>query len=192
MIDFFSEDKMMVYELEIINRFFMIIESLNCWVIAHRAKNPRGVMTHSISIINHAMLVLRLIDTEALGARNKDRAKERARILWERNPGFLKPPQNLREIRNDFEHFEERLDIWVTNNDSSNFIDLNVGSDYTTVGEKNEVFRHLEGSSLMFWGKQVDLMEVVEWVHGMCEEINKNSKEIELVFDQYKKELKDN
>jgi hypothetical protein len=52
------------------------------------------------------------------------KAMERARILNERNPEFPEAPPALRDIRNDFEHFEARLDEWATSENPNAFIDL--------------------------------------------------------------------
>lgn len=117
------------------------------------------------------MVIVRILDTEATSSRKKDkgRAKERARILHERNPCLPGPPKTLRGIRNDFEHFEKRLDVWATSSNQHIYIDLNMGELEGFIQipgmEDQDVFRHLQGHNLTFWNKSVNLKEVIHWVN---------------------------
>ncbi|ALC92054.1 hypothetical protein AM500_21340 [Bacillus sp. FJAT-18017] len=172
---------MRIYEEEINNRNDWIKENAIQLVEASKTKSASIVISYAMSIINHAMLVLRLVDEEAIGARQRNnehaKAVERAKILRERNPEFPEPPESLRAIRNDYEHFEARLDQWATSENPNMFIDLNVGSMLIPQSQNQETFRQLEGTTLKFWNNTVDLQEVLNWVDGMSQMVIKNNRE---------------
>lgn len=169
---------MKIYEEEIHNRNIWVKESAIKLNEALNRQQPASiVINYAMSIINHAMLVLRLVDIEASGARDKEKAQERAQILHLRNPGFLEPPESLRDIRNDYEHFEARLDKWATSNNPMTYIDLIVGRPiFVSNANDQDIFRHFAGSKLMFWNKSVDLQEVVDWVEIMSTVITENNR----------------
>jgi len=185
MYKFFPEEKlpqsMRIYEWEINNRYLWVKEHVINLYHALQKEDYRSVINNSISIINHSMVILRLVDTDAIGARNKERAKERAKILHERNPGFPEPPKELRTIRNAYEHFEERLDEWAANPESYDYIDLAVGGNFHQTNTSSNVFRYFEGTTLMFWENKINLLELADWVCAMRDEIVKNNRE--LLFD---------
>lgn len=161
---------MQVYENEIATRHEWIIENVEKLNKANLESSASITISYAMSIVNHAMLVLRLVDKKAVGAREfeKKKAKERAKILHERNPGLPTPPQSLRRIRNDYEHFESRLDEWATSANPSYFIDLNVGNgiSVTDANPKDEL-RSLVDTKLIFWNNSVDLQEIIDWVNEM-------------------------
>lgn len=173
---------MRIYEEEINNRNDWIQENAIQLNEAMKSKSASIVINYAMSIINHAMLVLRLVDKEAIGARTwgneKAKGMERAKILHERNPEFPEPPLSLRKIRNDFEHFEARIDEWATSPDPNVYIDLNVGGGILIPSMKSQdTFRQLEGTNLTFWNDGVDLQEVVSWVDEMSSIVIKNNRE---------------
>lgn len=158
---------MKIYEQEISTRDKWIKENIDRLNQAINESSASITISYAISIINHAILVFRLIDLEAITARDseKEKAKERAKILHERNPKLPKPPASLREIRNDFEHFESRLDQWATSTNPNYYIDLNIGEGiYAPEANTKDNFRSLVGSELIFWNNSVNLQEVVDWV----------------------------
>ncbi|MBU8773193.1 hypothetical protein [Cytobacillus oceanisediminis] len=166
---------MRIYEGEINTRNDWIKENAR---LLNEAKSASIVINHAMAIINHAMLVLRLIDIEAVGARLKDKEKaiERATILNNRNQGIPKPPKTLRNIRNDYEHFEARLDKWATSSNPSMYIDLIVGGEeFIFDNIPKDTFRKLEGSNLTFWNTKIDLQEVINWVEEVCKIINESN-----------------
>lgn len=129
-----NEDKlnfvMEIYEGEISNRRDWINESvIRLNEALSEQLSPSIIIHYAMTIINHAMVVVRIIDREAISSKksNKAKSKERAEILHNRNPGLPEPPVNLRKIRNDFEHFEERLDEWASAPNPNIHIDLNMG-----------------------------------------------------------------
>ncbi len=93
---------------------------------------------------------------------------------------FQTPPFKLRRIRNDYEHFEEKLDDWATNSKTNIYIDLNIVSPGINFfpGAEDNVFRQLEGYNLTFWNNSVNLQEVIQWVSETSSLINENSNEV--------------
>lgn len=173
---------MAIYEQEILNRNKWIVVSVENINIELNSSKENGsslasiVINQAMAIINHAMLVLRLVDIKAIGARNIEKSKERAMLLHSRNNEFVEPPKSLRSIRNDYEHFEERLDEWATKANPNYYIDLNIGANL--IGgdfSKKDVFRNLNETKLTFWNKEVDLQEVINWVGHMARVIIQNN-----------------
>ncbi len=86
---------MEIYEQEILNRREWINESVERYNESKdNSKRPSVVINYAMSIINHAMVVVRMLDKKAVSSRksDKERSKERAKILHERNPGIPDPP----------------------------------------------------------------------------------------------------
>jgi hypothetical protein len=131
-----------------------------------------AVIRRAIDMINNAMVIVRILDEEGIGARNKERAKERARLIRERWPDLPQPPQGLRNIRNDYEHFEERLDQWAVSSDRKVIADMNFGPEVGGT-EVYENLRRLSGSTLHFWSNSVDLNEVLDWALDVVDVIMK-------------------
>lgn len=161
-----------IYESEISTRNEWIEENVDRLNESMEHSSASIIISYAISIVNHAMLVLRLVDKSATGARKennkKEKAIERAKILHEKHPNLPNPPGKLRLIRNDYEHFESRLDEWATSANPSYYIDLNVGGGIKVTGSKRkDEFRSLVGFNLMFWNNSLDLQEVVEWINQM-------------------------
>ncbi|MFD2637680.1 hypothetical protein [Piscibacillus salipiscarius] len=147
--------------------------------LQHALKNstPSMVIHYATSVINQAMVIVRILDKDATSSRPKDkeRSKERAKIIHDRNPELIEPPEMLRKIRNDYEHFEERMDDWATTSVSKNYVDLIV-SDSESGGisgiEETDKFRQLTAGYLTFWNTEVDLQEVINWVGKVSRTIN--------------------
>ncbi|QHA90165.1 hypothetical protein [Bacillus sp. N1-1] len=167
---FFPDDEtelgkvMRIFEQEFEVRNNWIREASINFNQALSVKPSFNAFNHAISIINHAMVLVRIIDLDAIGSRDVLRSKERAKILHERNPRMLPPPETLRNIRNDFEHLEERMDRWATSTYEKQYIDLAIGNGYLLRGSEMDTFRKLEGTKLKFWNNEVDLQEVIDWV----------------------------
>lgn len=169
---------MEIYEQEILNRKEWINESVKRY---NEARDGNGgasiIINYAMSIINHAMVIVRILDKEAISSRKHDkkRSKERANILHERNPGLPDPPEKLRRIRNDYEHFEEKIDVWATSSKSNVYIDLGVispGAVIYSEAKENEIFRQIEGYELTFWNNRVNLQEVIQWVSAVSDIVN--------------------
>jgi len=143
----------------------------------NKAQKPSSIISYAMSIINHTMVIVRILDKEAISSKKKDKERsiERAKILHQRTPNLENPPHSLRIIRNDYEHFEERLDEWAVNSKSNNYIDLNVSNHGPIVSgvEDRDIFRQLEGHNLTFWNNSVNLQETVTWANMVGEKMEK-------------------
>lgn len=174
---------MRIYEDEILTRKDWINESVEKMNNALNDSNsPTSIIIlYAMSIINHAMVIVRILDKNGTSSRKreKERSKERARILHERNPGLPKPPKMLRDIRNDYEHFEEKIDQWATTSKTMSYVDLIVfkGGPLAISGvNEQDIFRRLEGNNLTFWNNKVNLQEVIDWVEEISEIVSENNR----------------
>lgn len=125
------------------------------------------VFRKATQVVVHAMAVLRFLD--ACGARNKHVAENRVRLIKERWPTIPEPPAGLREIRNDLEHFDEKLDKWATSSKRRNLADLNIMPPGSIMGlEEVENLRSYHDGVFYFWSHSVDLSEVRKWVEEVA------------------------
>jgi hypothetical protein len=64
-------------------------------------------------------------------------------------------------MRNNFEHFDERLDRWWNESKSHNYADMNIGA----IGGVEEIdsFRQYDAGTreLMFWGQNFNTGDIV-------------------------------
>lgn len=88
------------------------------------------------------------------------------------------PPSSLRSVRNDYEHFEARLDAWSTSPDPTAYLDLIVREAvFIENASTQDKFRHLVGSTLTFRNREIDLEEVLDWIKKTSEIIAENNRE---------------
>ena len=67
-------------------------------------------------------------------------------------------------MRNNFEHFDERLDKWWNNSPTRGYLDMATGPAITTrTGDPLDAFRTLDTNTLeiTFWGEPFSLAEIV-------------------------------
>lgn len=128
--------------------------------------SPSNVIRKCMDLIGNAIVILRIIDFTGARKNELERAKERTNLIFERwlEMKNLQTPKNLRKVRNDYEHFDTRLDEWATVSKKRLFADMLIGPDNMIggLGEKESVRRFFEGH-LYFWNRQVNLYEVVRW-----------------------------
>ncbi|WP_349768588.1 hypothetical protein [Priestia megaterium] len=114
-----------------------------------------------MDLVSHAIVISRIIDLEAAGARKQEikRVKERVKFIRERWPTLpLDMPKGLRSIRNHYEHFDTRLDKWASQSTKPLIRDMNVTEenewDPTIRGmfdiQEHEILRSLRGNLLYF------------------------------------------
>lgn len=76
----------------------------------------------------------------------------------------------LRQVvmRNNFEHFDERLDRWWKESKRHNFSDLNIGLIIAGIDEIDS-FRNFDPKStdLSFWGQKFNLQELINEVRSI-------------------------
>jgi hypothetical protein len=114
-------------------------------------------------IISHAMGIVRMIEEAGFVKDPEERAKMRERIWiiherWE----LPKPPNKLRKIRNNLEHFEQKMDEWVTGSNTLNVVDFNYGDLGLEVGPLDS-FRNINHFDFFFRKQSVNLKEIYEW-----------------------------
>lgn len=72
-------------------------------------------------------------------------------------------PLRIVGMRNNFEHFDERIDTWWTTAPNHNILDRMIGSPNAVVGlsdiERFRVYDPTNGS-IVFWGQQFDLQPI--------------------------------
>jgi hypothetical protein len=68
-------------------------------------------------------------------------------------------------MRNNFEHFDERLDKWYTTSAKRNHADYIIGPPNTLVGvAETDMFRFFDTSTadVVFWGKRYSLVTIMD------------------------------
>ena len=128
-----------------------------------------------MDLIGHAIVILRIVDSEGIGSRRSelDRTKERVKLIrkkWSEIP--IEFPQGLRNVRNAYEHFDARLDQWAISSERRLYADLNIGPMIGGLGV-HENLRRLEGETPYFWDHAVNLSEVVEWSQQVASAVSK-------------------
>ncbi|MES1038969.1 hypothetical protein [Peribacillus simplex] len=117
-------------------------------------------------IINHSMAIVRMVEEAGFVKDPRERAKMRERIMLINNRWEVpKPPKKLRAIRNSLEHFEQKMDEWVTSSRELHVIDFNIGELSTGTGSIANVnyFRNIDGYNFYFRRKPVNLTEIYNW-----------------------------
>jgi len=126
------------------------------------------VIKNSMDLIGHAMVILRIIDPAGSRRNELERAAERVNLLKEKWPKIpSNPPQGLRDVRNDYEHFDARLDQWAVSSNNRLIADKIVGPAINGF-ETHENLRRFEGGTLYFWDNAVNLSEVVRWAQQVA------------------------
>ena len=87
----------------------------------------------------------------------------------------------LREIsiRNDFEHFDERLDNWWKQSKNHNYLDLSIGSIRTAISGFSDIdmFRCLnpQTGAVSFWGTDFNLNTVIAEVRRILPKLEEET-----------------
>lgn len=71
------------------------------------------------------------------------------------------------DMRNNFDHFDERLDGWWTKSPRHNFADLHIGPPEGIAGlDDTELFRFFDPrtTDIIFWGQRFNLQELIDEV----------------------------
>ena len=71
------------------------------------------------------------------------------------------------DMRNNFEHFDQRLDQWWNESSHHNMADLNIGPPEMIKGlDDIELFRHFDPRTrdTVFWGERFNLQELIDEV----------------------------
>lgn len=68
--------------------------------------------------------------------------------------------KDFRDLRNHLEHFDERLDEWVSNYEGSAFFDMNL-VDGTKGFPEKAFLRAMDGDTFKFYGESYDLSKLI-------------------------------
>ena len=106
---------------------------------------------------------------------NNDFRKYRAISLTRMYPNL--PNLNLNEIhvRNDYEHYDERIDYWVINSKNHNYADRNIGPIAAIKGlDPKDNFRWFDNAkiTLYFCGREYHLSDLFTYIQKVKEAIN--------------------
>lgn len=180
----FTEEILDRYKREIILKakwtYDSIVEGLGVWNAIAEGKHDgkaEEVIRRFVSGITYAMSIVRILNVA--GARNSSRAQIRVDAIKNKWPNLPDAPQGLKQIRDDLEHFEERLDTWAFTSSSHSIVDLNLGMSPEGLGsffgvEEKELLRNVDlENNFLFWNHKVKLKEVLDWAQKLKEEIEK-------------------
>lgn len=141
----------------------------------NNSDSASSIIRKCMDLIGNAVVILRIIDSSLARRDEKEIAIERVELLKHRWPKLFeqKVPEGLRLVRNDYEHFESRLDKWATKSKNRVFADMNIGPEVMGIGTY-ENLRRFEGETLYFWDRSVNLSEVVNWAKTLTYIIDRN------------------
>ena len=76
-------------------------------------------------------------------------------------------PLKPTSMRNNFDHFDERLDAWWDRSVNHNYVDLGFGDVHIGGIPEDEMFRSLnpQTGDLVFWGERYNLPEIMAEIH---------------------------
>lgn len=135
--------------------------------LRHR-QSPNSIIRQAMNLLGNAIVILRIVDPIDAGAHKdeQERTKERVELIRKRWPGIPQdPPSGLREVRNDYEQFDARLDQWAA------MADINTDP---ILGQTDihENLRRFEKDTLYLWDNSVNLSEVVQWAQQVDQAVS--------------------
>jgi len=84
-------------------------------------------------------------------------------------------PLSQVKMRNNFEHFDERIDRWWLTSKNMNFVDSNVMPENAISGiETGDIFRNYdpETTELVFWGQKINIASLVKEAERILSDID--------------------
>ncbi len=120
--------------------------------------------------IIHVSNVVKLIQPKISG--DMDFKNYRARNLRNKFPKLPDIDPALVHIRNDFEHYDERIDSWVINSKQHNYADKNVGNINAIIGlNPKDNFRWYNpvSKTLYFCGREYPIEELCQYIKKVKE-----------------------
>lgn len=106
---------------------------------------------------------------KALWGSGGRKAKERARLRDSIGVSD-QSPLKLVDMRNNFDHYDERIDKWWQNSKRRNHLDLSVGHKDSISGLDNiDMFRQFDPvtTNVIFWGQEFNIQELVDEVNRL-------------------------
>ncbi|AXR16997.1 MULTISPECIES: hypothetical protein [unclassified Bacillus (in: firmicutes)] len=158
-----------------------IMEAYSTWDAIQKGKydgKAEEVIRKFVAGITNAMSIVRILNVA--GAKNKIYAEKRVEAIKNKWPNLPEAPQGLKQIRNDLEHFEERLDTWAFTSSTHSIVDLNLGlskegfwafGGSLGAGEKEFLRNVDEKNNFLFWNHEVQIDDVLQWVIDINKQI---------------------
>jgi len=141
--------------------------SWSAFVDAEKREEVIEVFLHLQHFLSHAAMVDNLLDTKE--------GSERSQILKGHIDLTDLDLKIFRRLRNHLEHFDERLDKWVSDYEGHPFFDMNIITGTKGFPEK-AFLRALDSHTYKFHGESYDLNEL----HRVLLEIKKGSIEFQV------------
>lgn len=135
----------------------------------------KPVFRKCMEFLNHSIVIMRIVTGQGARPKEKEMAERRVQSLLTKYPELrgVTPPENLSKIRNDYEHFDTRIDDWAENNGRW-FLDMYIGdSNVTTDIKTEETIRGFQDGTLRFFGTELNLSEVNNWAKGIKRIVSK-------------------
>lgn len=151
-------------------RVFQLQVSLQCQFVQRAAHDLDAALTqHDIEAVFYAiqnLLQAAANISKALWGQKGKFAEQRKPVRDSMGVDDASPLKPV-SMRNKFEHFDERLDLWWKESQHHNYMDLNVASTDSIRGLDNiDMFRTFDPATanVIFWGERFNIQELVDEV----------------------------
>lgn len=155
-----------IYRLQIIDQADLAESAYNR--ILANENNPNLLFEHLHHFIVHVSNVMKLVQPNA--KEDTDFRKYRAIKIKEAFPNIPEiDPQDI-NVRNDFEHFDERIDSWVINSKRHNYADKNIMPAGAISGlDPKDNFRQYDPKTkiLYFAGREYYVKRLYDYAQGV-------------------------
>jgi hypothetical protein len=136
------------------------------YCLTHQTNDNKPIFYHIQSLLTACGNVSKLLWGSSAGVARDERAMLRASLGVSDQSILLG-----RNMRNNFEHFDERIDKWWKGSVHHTFVDMNLGPFNLYARDKDEtlVFRGFDPSykTLMFWGEKVQLQSIISEIERL-------------------------
>lgn len=139
------------------------------------------IFRQAMDLIGNAIVILRIIDPTGARRNEIERTNERVDLIRKNWPNIpTDPPEGLRDVRNDYEHYDARLDQWAISSERKIIADMNIGP---IIGgtEIHENLRRFQGDTLYFWDHAVSLSKVLDWAIRVNESVSNKTNEMNFI-----------
>lgn len=135
--------------------------SYQSFLSAYSLKDTFQVFMHIHHFLIHVSNVEKILDTSKSPFRHQIIGNQITNV-------DLKP---FKRVRNQFEHFDEKLDKWIKNNNGNTFFDMNFIKGTKGFPEK-AFLRALDDKVLKFQGESYDLDRLINLMKQIESDIN--------------------
>ncbi len=144
-------NKWQIYTCEASIQIEFAEQSWSAFIDAEEREAVKEIFLHLQHFLSHAAMVDKILDPKA--------ASERGQILKGHVDLKDLDLKIFRRLRNHLEHFDERLDKWVSNYDGYPFFDMNLVTGTKGFPEK-AFLRALDSHTYKFHGESYDLNQL--------------------------------